>query len=125
MYLVITIIMGLLSRSSYIPQTSFIGTYAGDTLWALAVSLGLGLALFGIKARYIFTVSLLFSFAIEILQLYHASWIDTFRSDKIGALVLGSGFLWSDLICYTVGVTIGVVVYYLHLLRSNTDRRVL
>ncbi|MEN8216136.1 MAG: DUF2809 domain-containing protein, partial [Pseudomonadota bacterium] len=28
---------------------------------------------------------------------------------RLGALVLGHGFLWSDLVCYSVGVAMGVV----------------
>jgi hypothetical protein len=54
-------------------------------------------------------IALLFSFFIELSQLYHAPWIDDIRQYYIAALVLGRGFLWSDLVCYSVGVTIGVV----------------
>ena len=34
---------------------------------------------------------------VEESQLYHASWIDSIRGTTLGALVLGHGFLWSDL----------------------------
>jgi len=116
-YLMITILFGLLSRSSLIPQTSFIGTYAGDTLWALAVSLGFSVVLIGTSAKTIFITSLSFSFTIEFFQLYHSPWIDTLRGNKAVALILGSGFLWSDLICYTIGVSVGTGVYFLHTMR--------
>lgn len=39
-------------------------------------------------------------------QLYHAPWIDSIRATSLGGLVLGFGFLVSDLICYTCGVLI-------------------
>ncbi len=51
-----------------------------------------------------------FSVAIELSQLYHASWIDSIRQTTLGGLILGFGFLWSDLACYAVGVVLGVLV---------------
>ena len=45
-------------------------------------------------------------YAIEGSQLCHAPWIDTIRHTRLGALVLGYGFLWSDIICYTVGAAL-------------------
>jgi len=50
------------------------------------------------------------AFAVECSQLYHAAWIDSIRRTRIGALVLGSDFLWSDLVCYAVGVGIAAVL---------------
>ena len=47
------------------------------------------------------------SCAIEVSQLYHAPWIDAIRDTRPGALVLGDGFLWSDLACYAAGVALG------------------
>jgi len=52
----------------------------------------------------------LFSLIIEISQLYHAPWIDYFRRLRLGGLILGFGFLWSDLICYFVGIGIGALL---------------
>lgn len=52
----------------------------------------------------------LFSFGIEISQLYHAPWIDGLRATRLGGLVLGFSFVWSDLLCYTVGILVGVVM---------------
>ncbi|MCA9130161.1 MAG: DUF2809 domain-containing protein, partial [Planctomycetales bacterium] len=49
------------------------------------------------------------AFLVEFSQLYHASWIDSIRRTTLGGLVLGFGFLWSDLVCYGIGITLGVV----------------
>ena len=54
-------------------------------------------------------LALAFCFVIEISQLYHAPWIDAIRHTTLGGLVLGFGFLWSDLACYSVGVGVGLV----------------
>lgn len=105
-YLVIasvTIAVGLATRKmpQYFPV--FIATYGGDTLWA---------SLFFFVFRFIFPVPAVykiaigtyaFALAIEISQLYHAPWIDQFRHTFFGKMILGSGFLWSDLICYAIG----------------------
>jgi hypothetical protein len=46
-----------------------------------------------------------FALLIELSQLYQADWIVAVRANRLAALVLGHGFLWSDLCCYAVGVT--------------------
>lgn len=104
----LTIAAGLASRSSladYLPV--FIATYAGDTLWALTLFLVLGFVFPKTWPGMIAVATLTLSFAVEFSQLYQAGWINTVRDTRIGALVLGRGFLWSDLACYTVGVGAG------------------
>ena len=55
-------------------------------------------------------LALAFSVLIELSQLYHAPWIDGIRQTTLGGLVLGFGFLWSDLACYTAGVACALVI---------------
>ena len=45
-----------------------------------------------------------FSFVMELSQLYHSPWIDSLRQTRLGGLILGSDFLWIDLVRYSVGV---------------------
>ena len=47
---------------------------------------------------------------VECSQLYHAPWIDTVRATRLGALVLGQGFLWSDLASYAAGVALAAII---------------
>jgi hypothetical protein len=63
-------------------------------------------------------LSLIFCYAIEFSQLYKAPWINNLRHALFGRLVLGEGFLWSDLLCYTVGIAIGVLLEN-HLLQKE------
>lgn len=49
-------------------------------------------------------LSLLFCFFVEILQLYTAEWMISIRKTTLGHYALGQGFLWSDLVYYTLGV---------------------
>ena len=106
---IITIILGLLSRKVQgLPQ--IISSYSGDALWALMVFF-LFSFLFNKKSTiFILVKSIIFSYGIEISQLYHAPWIDSIRATTLGGLILGFGFLWSDLICYTVGIVIGAII---------------
>jgi glycopeptide antibiotics resistance protein len=62
------------------------------------------------STRWVTAGALLFSFSIEISQLYHSQWIDLLRKTRIGGLVLGYGFLWSDLLSYTVGIGVGLLI---------------
>jgi hypothetical protein len=108
--LVITIAVGLASRhfSAYLPH--WVQLYLGDALWAFMVFLLFGFFFHKKSTLWIALAALTFSFSIEISQLYHASWIDALRTNRLGGLVLGFGFLWSDLVCYTVGVGFGYVM---------------
>lgn len=102
--------VGIASRLSADRLPGFIAAYAGDTLWALAAFLGLGLVRPRASTRTIACLAMAFSVAIEISQLYHAPWIDSIRRTTLGGLILGFGFLWSDLACYAVGVGLGVII---------------
>ena len=44
------------------------------------------------------------SYCVEFSQLIRWPWLVEFRSTTIGHLMLGQGFLWSDLIAYMIGI---------------------
>jgi len=104
----LTVAAGLASRSAladHLPD--FIGNYAGDTLWALALFLVLGFVFSKVWPGTVAMATLALSFTVEFSQLYQADWINAVRATQPGALILGHGFLWTDLLCYTVGCAIG------------------
>lgn len=102
-------ILGLLSRKiENLPE--IISSYSGDILWALMVFLIIAFIFNKKSTIFIISWAIIFSYSIEISQLYHAPWIDSIRNTTLGALVLGFGFLWSDLFCYTVGIIIGAII---------------
>jgi Protein of unknown function (DUF2809) len=103
-------LLGIGSRRYAQVLPGFIASYAGDTIWALAVFLGFGLLLPRASTRTIALLAMTFSVAIELSQLYHAPWIDSIRQTTLGGLILGFGFLWSDLACYAVGVGLGIMI---------------
>jgi hypothetical protein len=108
--LALVVALGLASRRFGHVLPTFVAAYAGDTLWALAAFLGIGLVLPRAPTRTVAALAMAFSAAVELSQLYHAPWIDSIRRTAVGGLVLGYGFLWGDLVCYAVGVGLGMLL---------------
>jgi hypothetical protein len=106
----LTIGAGLASRRYPELFPGFVARYAGDTLWAAMVFWFLALGWRRASTGRLAASAVAVAFAVECSQLYHAAWIDSIRETRIGALVLGSNFLWSDLVCYAVGVCIAVML---------------
>ncbi|WP_439555186.1 DUF2809 domain-containing protein [Dyadobacter sp.] len=100
---------GFLSRR-LLGHYAFIRLYVGDALWAMMVFFGLAFIFRKWPAWQVAAAALGFSVCIELSQLYHAPWIDRIRQMPLGGLVLGFTFVWSDLVCYAVGVGLGVMV---------------
>lgn len=107
---IFTVILGLSTRYFAVHLPRWVNLYLGDILWALMVFFFFGFIFKAKQSRWVAAMALIFSFGIEISQLYHAEWIDTIRSTRLGGLVLGYGFLWSDLISYSVGISAGVLL---------------
>jgi hypothetical protein len=114
-------ILGLSSRrySRLLPES--LASYAGDTLWALMVFLGIGMLFPRWSTMRVSVTALLFAFSIELSQLFHSAWLDQIRRTKVGGLILGYGFLWTDLLCYGVGIGIGCILE--KLLKGEKMRR--
>ncbi len=102
---ILSVLAGLLSRSSLVVLPPFIDNYIGDVIWAFMVFYLLAMVYYKSKLHKPLLAAFIFSFAIEFSQMYHATWIDHIRSIKLFALVLGHSFLWTDLLCYTVGIS--------------------
>lgn len=108
--LALTVLLGLGSRRFGAHLPSFVAVHAGDTLWATAVFLLLGLVLPRAPTWGVALPAMSFAVAVEVSQLYKAPWIDSIRRTALGGLVLGFDFVWSDLACYAVGVGLGILI---------------
>lgn len=102
---IITIILGLLSR-----HFKSIPLFVGDILWATMVYFIMQFLFISRERRLSVITSVIFCFAIEFSQLYRAPWINNLRHTLFGRLVLGEGFLWSDLLCYLAGIGMGLMI---------------
>ncbi len=100
--ILILIVLGLSSRKiEGLPE--FIKDHAGDALWAAMIYWGLAFLLPARSMATLAVAAIGFCFAIEFSQLIHHPLLDRARATTLGALVLGHGFLWIDLVRYTGG----------------------
>lgn len=106
--IILTVAFGLASRKMADQLPKLVNLYLGDALWALMIFLIAGFLFTKSSTLRISLYAATFCYLIEISQLYHASWIDTIRGTTLGALVLGYGFLWSDMLAYSIGVGFGL-----------------
>ena len=109
----VVISAGLGSRSASAALPEFLSSYTGDTLWASLVFLLLALAMPGRRAPGLAAIAISIAFAVEFLQLYQAPWLNAIRDTLPGRLVLGQGFLFSDLLCYTLGIALTAILFQL------------
>lgn len=108
--IIIIIILGLCSRKMASSISDFLNAYLGDALWALMVFIGVGFVFRKTKTKTIALIGISFCYLIELSQLYQANWINEIRRTTLGGLVLGYGFLWSDLVAYFIGISVGAAI---------------
>jgi hypothetical protein len=80
-----------------------IAKYGGDTIWAGEFLFFLRILFPQAKLFRLAVFNYLFGVIVEVSQLWHTPWLDAIRHTQIGKLMLGVGFVWSDLLCYAVG----------------------
>jgi hypothetical protein len=114
----LVIVAGLASRQYPHLLPPFLAEYAGDTLWALMLFLLISTMFVGTSLAVRAATALAIAFLVEISQLYHAPWIDTIRQTRLGGYALGHGFLWTDFICYFVGITVGALSEFVCIAQS-------
>ncbi|MHC1684308.1 MAG: DUF2809 domain-containing protein [Clostridiaceae bacterium] len=107
-FLVMT--LGLLSRKFSDTIPDIIDLFLGDCLWSLMIYFMARTIFINSSIKKTALISILFCFSIEFSQLYHADWINYIRRTTLGGLVLGYGFLWSDLVWYLLGITFGIII---------------
>jgi hypothetical protein len=101
----LTIVLGIASR-----KTVGIPLFVGDILYAVLVYFGFRWLFLKSKILWQIVLPLLFCFAIEIQQLSTAKALVAIRETTLGHYVLGQGFLWSDLLCFTMGIGLAYAV---------------
>jgi hypothetical protein len=120
---VLVIGIGLLWRSGLFALPSFVAKYGGDSLWALVVFLCFGFVSPRASTVRIGFIAVCFAWSVELLQLYHAPWIDGIRATPLGRVVLGSTFNSPDLLAYVVGIGLGALaerVYFNENQKNNS-----
>jgi len=104
--IVCTIGVGLLSRADFIPPLIY--PYLGDVLYTTMFYFIFGFLFPEMPPLKVVAISVGLCFFIEFLQFYQADWINQIRQNRLGGLILGFGFRWSDLLCYSLGGFLGL-----------------
>lgn len=99
LWICVIIILGLGSR-----ELSMIPLFVGDALWGIMIFFVLQFVFIDIHIKALFFASLIVCYLVEFSQLYQVDWLNNLRNTMPGRLILGQGFLWSDIIAYTVGI---------------------
>lgn len=113
--IILTICLGLASRSEWLSKIQFIRLYLGDALWALMVYFIVCLMQPKLIIWRQICIAIAFCFIIELSQLYQADWINHLRQSRLGGLILGFGFRAVDLLAYSVGVITGAGINHCYL----------
>ena len=108
------IALGLLSR-----RINGIPDACGDALWAMMVFCCWRFVLVSRPLKTVAVVSLITSFLVEFSQILSFDWLVRLRSTFLGHMLLGQGFLWIDLLAYTIGI---IVIYIITVFIEKKDR---
>lgn len=115
-----TICLGLATRTSQV--ASFVPSFVGDGLYAVMIYFGLCIFFHRQNPLKIALLAFVFCTAIEFSQLLSWPWLQSVRGHKIGRLILGQGFLGSDILAYAVGIVAAWQLDLLFWLKRGENR---
>ncbi|WP_294343881.1 DUF2809 domain-containing protein [uncultured Clostridium sp.] len=96
-----------------------IGNYLENVLKALIIYLFIAFIFKKISAINISVISMLICSCFSISNLCEIPWVDNIKNTSIGLFILGNSFVYTDLICYLVGVILGFVLEMLLLVSKK------
>jgi len=105
--------LALATRHHHEWFSPLIAEYGGDTFWAGAFLFLLRMLFLKIPLWKLALVGYGLGVADEFTQLYQAPWANQVRATVLGRLLFGAGFLWSDILCYAVGILLAFVFIWL------------
>ncbi len=100
----------------YVHDT-FIRPYIGDFLVVILIYCFIR-AFFNISVQMAAIGTLIFSYAVEILQYFKIVEVLGLQHIKIARIIIGTDFSWLDLLAYTLGI-IFVILMEKHYLKQN------
>ncbi len=106
----LTIFVGLASRRFSVLLPPWLAKNAGDVLYAVMVYWLVALCFPRLPPPRTALAAGVFCFGIEFLKFVQAPWLVAARHSRFGALVFGSGFHVSNLVCYALGVLAAMLV---------------
>lgn len=83
-----------------------------DVVWSMMVYFLFRIVFINWTIKKVAAFGIMFSFIVELSQLYHSDWIDKLRNTFLGGIILGSEFVLTDLLAYLVGIGFAAVIDY-------------
>lgn len=90
-------------------KDSIIRPYGGDVLVVILIYYFIK-SFIDTKPLYIALGTLLFAYAVEVGQYFNLVEILHLQNNQIMRIVIGSSFSWEDMLCYTIGVLICLLI---------------
>lgn len=59
---------------------------------------------------------LLFAYTIEVLQYFHLTHLLGLQHSRAAAMLLGNSFSWMDILCYTLGIALVMIIEKLRIM---------
>ena len=104
-----TVALGLLSRAPFV-SAHWIRAYVGDVLYAVAAFFAARACFAGAARRFVLLGAFVYCMTIEASQAWMNPTLVAARQTAFGSLILGRAFSWSDVVCYTLGVSLAGLV---------------
>jgi Protein of unknown function (DUF2809) len=105
----ITVPLGFASRVNSLPMPDVVRRYGGDVLSATCIYFGVRFMMHQRSISHNAAIAYIICVLIELQQLITWTPLRRLRDDTPAGVLLGHGFLWSDLACYAVGVLAGAL----------------
>ena len=105
--------LALATRHHHEWFSSIIVEYGGDTIWAGAFLFLMRSLFLKIDLWKLALISYVLGVIDEFTQLYRAPWANQVRATTLGRLMFGAGFLWSDILCYAIGILLAFIIIWL------------
>lgn len=118
--ILLTICVGITARKLSVCFPDWINFWLGDALYAFMMFFIMAFVLVRRSPRVVAVIALTICYCIEMSQLWQGGWINNIRQTLPGKLILGQGFLWSDLVAYLVGITAAYCIETLWFQRHKT-----
>lgn len=99
-----TVALGLASRA--IPLPGWFAEHTGDALYTAAAYWALATLWPAARKVHLATAAWTISALVECSQRLDWAWLGALRATRIGALLLGQGFQWADLVAYSLGAAL-------------------
>lgn len=104
---ILIIPIGLATRKYGYAMPHIIATYGGDVLYATCWFFFLRMFIAKPPVWKVALFACFICYVIEVLELIQAPWMKNLQHTPPLGLILGYGFNWSDLVCYTIGCLLG------------------